>query len=68
MIAANHSVEEIRELILADSLAYLSLEGLEAATTRPRDSLCRACLTGNYPTAIPDDRILAKLRFEPASA
>jgi amidophosphoribosyltransferase len=68
MIAANHSVEEIRELILADSLAYLSLEGLEAATTRPPDSLCRACLTGTYPTAIPDDRILAKLRFEPASA
>jgi amidophosphoribosyltransferase len=68
MIAANHSVEEIRELICADSLAYLSLAGLEAATTRPPDSLCRACLTGHYPTAIPDDRVLAKLRFEPAPA
>jgi amidophosphoribosyltransferase len=68
MIAANHSVEEIRELIGADSLAYISLAGLEWATTRPPDSLCRACLTGDYPTAIPDDRVFAKLRFEPARA
>jgi amidophosphoribosyltransferase len=68
LIASSHTVEEIRELICADSLAYLSLEGLEAATTRPPDSLCRACLTGDYPTAIPDDRVLAKLRFEPTRA
>jgi amidophosphoribosyltransferase len=68
LIASSHSVDEIRELICADSLAYLSLEGLEAATTRPPDSLCRACLTGDYPTAIPDDRVLAKLRFEPTRA
>ena len=68
MIAANHSVDEIRELIGADSLAYLSLEGLETATTRPGDTLCRACLTGRYPTRIPDDRLLAKLRFEPAAS
>jgi amidophosphoribosyltransferase len=68
LIASSHTVEEIREQICADSLAYLSLEGLEAATTRPPDSLCRACLTGDYPTAIPDDRVLAKLRFEPTRA
>jgi amidophosphoribosyltransferase len=68
LIARSHTVDEVRELIGADSLAYISLEGLEQATTRPPDSLCRACLTGNYPTRLPDDRLLAKMRFEPARA
>ena len=62
MIAARATVEEVREAIGATSLAYLSLEGLEEATERPADTLCRACLTREYPTAIPDDA--AKLRFE----
>jgi amidophosphoribosyltransferase len=64
MIAATRSVEEIREHIGATSLAYLSLEGLEASTRRPPSELCRACLTRDYPTAIPREG--AKLRFEPA--
>jgi amidophosphoribosyltransferase len=68
LIARSHSVEVVRELIGADSLAHISLEGLEQATTRPADALCRACLTGSYPTRVPDDRLLAKLRFEPARA
>jgi amidophosphoribosyltransferase len=62
MIAARSTVEEVREAIGATSLAYLSLEGLEEATACPADSLCRACLTREYPTPIPDDA--AKLRFE----
>jgi amidophosphoribosyltransferase len=62
MIAARSTVEEVREAIGATSLAYLSLEGLEEATERPADSLCRACLTREYPTPIPTDA--AKLRFE----
>jgi amidophosphoribosyltransferase len=62
MIAARATVEEVREAIGATSLAYLSLAGLEEATARPADSLCRACLTRDYPTPIPDDA--AKLRFE----
>jgi amidophosphoribosyltransferase len=62
MIASNHSVEEIRELIGATSLAYLSHDGLVAATKRPESALCRACLTGSYPTAVPVEH--AKLRFE----
>jgi amidophosphoribosyltransferase len=66
MIAGSHSVEEIRELIGATSLAYLSHEGLVASTRRPESELCRACLTGRYPTAIPDEH--AKLRFEAARA
>ncbi len=68
LVAAARSVEEVREFIGATSLAHLSLEGLTEATRRPASSLCRACLTREYPTRIPEDRRLAKLRFEPASA
>jgi amidophosphoribosyltransferase len=66
MIAAGHSVEEIRERIGATSLAYLSHDGLVESTQRPESALCRACLTGDYPTAIPAEA--SKHRFEPARA
>jgi amidophosphoribosyltransferase len=66
LIAAGRTVEEVREHLGATSLAYLSLEGLQEATRRPDGALCRACLTGDYPTRIPEGRRLAKLRFEPA--
>jgi amidophosphoribosyltransferase len=62
MIASHASVEEVRAAIGATSLAYLSLDGLQESTTRPSDALCRACLTREYPTRVPDDA--AKLRFE----
>ena len=62
MIAAHATVDEVRAEIGATSLAYISLEGLQAATRRPEDALCRACLTRDYPTAIPVQS--AKLRFE----
>jgi amidophosphoribosyltransferase len=68
LIAFGRSVEDVRESIGATSLAYLSLDGLQSATTRPSSALCRACLTGDYPTRIPEGRRLAKLRFEPAVA
>jgi amidophosphoribosyltransferase len=68
LIAANRTVEDVRTHIGATSLAYLSLDGLQAATARPTSALCRACLTGEYPTRIPAGRTLAKLRFEPARA
>jgi amidophosphoribosyltransferase len=67
LVAASRSVDEVRELIGATSLAYLSLEGLQDATRRPEGTFCRACLTRSYPTRIPDDLKLAKLRFEPAA-
>jgi amidophosphoribosyltransferase len=63
LIAANKTVEEVREHIGATSLAYISLEGLQASTSRPESEFCRACLTRDYPTAIP--REAAKLQFEP---
>src|SRR5213083_419983 len=64
LIAAKRTVEEVREYIGATTLAYLSLEGLQASTRRPESSFCRACLTRDYPTAVP--RESTKLRFEAA--
>jgi amidophosphoribosyltransferase len=66
MIANGKTIDEVREHIGATSLAYLSLEGLQAATRRPAEALCRACLTREYPTEIPEDA--AKLKFEAARA
>ena len=63
MIAAGRTIEEVRERIGATSLAYLSHDGLVEATQRPASALCRACLTGDYPTRIPAEA--AKHRFEP---
>src|SRR5215470_11233048 len=66
LIAAHATVDDVRAAIGATSLAYLSLEGLQAATRRPESALCRACLTREYPTRVPADA--AKHRFEPARA
>jgi len=64
MIAAGRTVEDVREAIGATSLAYLSHDGLVESTQRPASALCRACLTGDYPTEIPVEA--SKHRFEPA--
>src|SRR5438874_9674356 len=52
LIAANMSVEEICRYIGADSLGYLSLEGMIAATSMSGDASCVACWNGRYPTRI----------------
>jgi amidophosphoribosyltransferase len=62
LIAANKSLEEVREYIGATSLAHLSLAGLQASTRRPASQFCRACLTRDYPTSVP--REARKLQFE----
>jgi amidophosphoribosyltransferase len=55
LIAANKSIDEICEYIGADSLAYLSLEGLRKACGEGEPNrYCTACYTGNYPTDIVD--------------
>jgi amidophosphoribosyltransferase len=54
LIAGRHSVEEIRTAIGADSLGYVSLEALVAATEQPAGSLCRACFDGRYPVPVPE--------------
>ncbi|MEX2598796.1 MAG: amidophosphoribosyltransferase [Dehalococcoidia bacterium] len=64
LIAANHSVEEIRQIIDADSLGYLSVEGLQASVNGDATGkdYCNACFTGNYP--IPVQLELDKLALE----
>jgi amidophosphoribosyltransferase len=66
LAAAHRSVEEMRAHIGATTLHYLSLEGMQDATELPEDSVCRACFTRSYPTAVPER--VEKLRFETASA
>ncbi len=49
LIASQHSVEEIKEIIGADSLSFISLDGLyRASDLENRDIFCNACFTGNY--------------------
>jgi amidophosphoribosyltransferase len=52
LIAGSLSAEEIRASIGADSLGYVSLDGLTAATTLPAQRLCRACFDGEYPLGV----------------
>jgi amidophosphoribosyltransferase len=51
LMAANHSVEAIRTYLNADSLHYLSTEGMITATGQPKTNFCLACWDGNYPVA-----------------
>lgn len=55
LIAANNSLEEIRGYLGADSLAYLSLDGLLGSVKDKRESYCRSCFTGEYPVEFPKD-------------
>jgi amidophosphoribosyltransferase len=48
LIASNHEIDEIRDLIGADSLAYLSLDGMLQCLSDPADTFCTACWTGDY--------------------
>lgn len=55
LIAANHSMDEIGEMIGADSVAFLSVEGLEKAIVKDKtihQGICSACMTGNYPVSV----------------
>ena len=55
LIAGNLSVEEIRDSLGADSLGYISLDELIAASQVPKDNLCRACFDGIYPIPVEED-------------
>lgn len=64
LIASSHSVEEIRAHIGADSLAYLSLDGMIGATGGTKNDFCLACFDGTYPIEIPESIRLGKLAHE----
>jgi len=55
LIAATHSLEEIREFLEADSVQYLSLEGMLSTVGSERSSYCSSCYTGVYPVPFPRD-------------
>lgn len=55
LLAANCSVEEIKKFLNVDTLGYLSLDGMLAATTQGSHDFCTACFTGKYPTEIYDE-------------
>ena len=62
LVAATRSVEEIRQLTKADSLGYLSIEGLLKVVGGSQGGFCDACFTGNYP--VPVQLELTKLDLE----
>src|SRR3954453_21821365 len=64
LIAATHTVEEIREFVGADSLGYLSIQGVLAALELPYEQFCFACFDGRYPEPVPYDVGERKLMLE----
>jgi amidophosphoribosyltransferase len=64
LVASGLEVEEIRRSIGADSLGYVSLEGLIESTQIDENKLCGACFTGQYPIQIPADMSEGKMRLE----
>ncbi|WP_037574041.1 amidophosphoribosyltransferase [Phaeacidiphilus oryzae] len=64
LIANGLSVEEIGKSLGADSLAYISIEGMVEATDQPKERLCRACFDGEYPMELPDPGLLGKHLLE----
>ena len=57
LIAAKKTVEELRDYLALDSLHYLSIEGMLAATgvENPEDNLCKACFSGGYPVDVDEE-------------
>jgi len=64
LIAATHTVDEIRDFIGADSLGYLSIRGVLAALELPYDRFCFACFDGRYPEPVPYDAERRKFVLE----
>jgi amidophosphoribosyltransferase len=60
LIANGLDVEGVRRSIGADSLGYVSLDGLVAATEQPKSRLCRACFDGVYPIPLPAPELVGK--------
>ncbi|WP_209343669.1 amidophosphoribosyltransferase [Flavonifractor sp. AGMB03687] len=62
LIACNHTVEEIAQIIGADSLGYLSVDSVHKLANGCRCTFCDGCFTGHYPVPVPEAR--EKFRFE----
>jgi amidophosphoribosyltransferase len=64
LIASGLGVDDVRQSIGADSLGYLSKDGMVAATNQPESKLCTACFTGKYPIELPIAERLGKNLLE----
>ena len=64
LIANGLDDEGVRRSVGADSLGYISQEGLVAATDQPRSRLCTACFSGEYPIPLPDEAMVGKHLLE----
>jgi amidophosphoribosyltransferase len=67
LIANGLDVEGVRASINADSLGYVSEQGLIAATEQPVNRLCTACFTGEYPIPLGESEVLGKHVLEAAA-
>ncbi len=67
LIACSNTVQQVCDFIGADSLAYLSLEGMFKAMPLPEKDFCSACFTGKYPIKITDDSTKSCLECQPMS-
>jgi len=63
LIASSHSIEEIRKYITADTLGYISLDGVRKVVDRPLN-YCVACFCGDYPVPFPGEKMLQLGLFE----
>ena len=67
LIAATHTLEEIEQFIGADSVRYLSLEGLLGSVPTRPEAYCTSCYTGHYPVPLPrDEPVAVQLNLKPA--
>jgi amidophosphoribosyltransferase len=68
LVASTHTLEQIKNYITADSLEYLSLEGLCSAVAGDHGKFCYACFNGNYPVDFPSEEITQMRLFDPKPA
>ncbi|HEX3649949.1 MAG TPA: amidophosphoribosyltransferase, partial [Pseudonocardiaceae bacterium] len=68
LIANGLDTDGVRRSIGADSLGYVSLDGLVSATEQPRSRLCMACYVGEYPIPLPDEALIGKHLLEDMDA
>ncbi|MFE0027926.1 amidophosphoribosyltransferase [Amycolatopsis sp. NPDC059021] len=64
LVANGVDLDGIRRSIGADSLGYISLDGLVSASEQPKSRLCTACFSGEYPIALPEDALIGKHLLE----
>ncbi|MGJ9373349.1 amidophosphoribosyltransferase [Nesterenkonia sp. CF4.4] len=64
LIANGATMDEITQAVGADSLAYISEDGMIAATQQPRSTLCTACFSGVYPIKLPPESRRGKMLLE----